>query len=150
MVENKGYGAYSIADAQYELTAHPMFLDLEHLGDELRHQREKSFLLIDTYWTLKTNASNVERSRVTKTVVIFQQLMLVRNTFFPFSQCISMTIQNISFENNTGGLHVRSVMSANPDLNDLLACSVIGPIARILVSFQSFLNFLLKDSFIEV
>lgn len=76
--------------------------------------------------------------------------MLVRNTFFPFPQCMSMTINNISFENNAGGPPGRSVMSATPGLNDLLACSVIGPDHKDpLLVFRVFC-FLLKDSFMEV
>lgn len=53
--------------------------------------------------------------------------MLVMNMFFQFSQCISMTICNISFENNTEGLNLRSVMRENPGLSDLLTCPMIGP-----------------------
>lgn len=76
--------------------------------------------------------------------------MLVRNMCFPFSQSISMTINNISFENNAGGPAGRSAMRATPGLNDLLACSVIGPDHKgPLLVFRVFC-FLLKDSFMEV
>lgn len=120
-----------------------MFLDLEHLGDELRHQREKSYsinrYLLDIE-DQRLKCGEVEGYKNHGYIHAGEEHVL---------SIFSVYLYNISFENNTGGLHARSVMSANHGLNDLLACSVIGPGGKdpLLVSV---FYFLLRDSFIEV
>ena len=42
------------------------------------------------------------------------------NMSFEFSQCISVTICHISFEDNCGNLNLRSFMSKHPGLTDPL------------------------------